>query len=63
MTVDSANTAHSVEITVNALPVGDAFVVNSGLHSGDRIVMKDVGAIKDGDKIKPRNQVAITTKR
>lgn len=63
MTVDSANTAHSVEITVNVLPVGDAFVVNSGLHSGDRIVMKDVGAIKDGDKIKPRNQVAITTKR
>ncbi|MEH6307738.1 efflux RND transporter periplasmic adaptor subunit [Olivibacter sp. CPCC 100613] len=63
MILDSLDTAHSAEITVDALPVGDAFVVNSGLRSGDRVVTEDVGAIKDGDKIKPKNQVAIRVKR
>jgi membrane fusion protein, multidrug efflux system len=61
--IDSTGTAHSVEIKVNALPAGDAFIVKSGLYTGDRIVSEDVGAIKDGDKIKPRSTVTATAAR
>lgn len=59
MKVDSAGIAHAVEIKVGALPAGDAFIVNQGLHSGDRIVAEDVGAVKDGYRIKPKTQVAV----
>lgn len=61
--IDSTGTAHSVEINVNALPAGDSFIVKSGLTTGDRIVSEDVGAIKDGDKIKPKSIVTATAAR
>ncbi|SEW45235.1 efflux RND transporter periplasmic adaptor subunit [Chitinophaga arvensicola] len=61
--IDSTGTAQSVEIKVNALPAGDAFIVKSGLQRGDRIVSQDVGTIKDGDKIKPKSTVTATAAR
>lgn len=51
-TVDSANKAHIYTVTIGP-EVGNEVVVESGLHSGDRIVLDGVQKIRDGVIVNP----------
>lgn len=48
------STVKNTAITVTATPDGQSFVVEKGLHSGDRIVTQGVSELKDGTKIIPQ---------
>jgi membrane fusion protein (multidrug efflux system) len=52
--LDSANVVRSVEIQVLAGGNGQYFVVESGLHPGDRILIEGVATLKDGAAVKPK---------
>jgi membrane fusion protein (multidrug efflux system) len=52
--LDNANVVRSVEIQVLAGGNGQYFVVESGLHPGDRILIEGVATLKDGETVKPR---------
>ena len=41
------------EISVFNISDGKEYVVTSGLKSGDKIVIENVGTLKDGQTIKP----------
>lgn len=51
---DTSGVVRSVEITVNPISVGHAFVVQSGLKPGDMVVVEGVGSLHDKTKIKPK---------
>jgi membrane fusion protein (multidrug efflux system) len=52
--LDSADIVRSAEIQVLAGGNGQYFVVEKGLHPGDRILMEGVATLKEGATIKPR---------
>lgn len=52
--VESTGTVRSNEIKVMDNSNGQFFVVTSGLHSGDKIVLEGVASLKEGAAIKPR---------
>lgn len=51
--VESTGTVRSNEIKVMDNSNGQFFVVTSGLHSGDKIVLEGVASLKEGAAIKP----------
>ena len=57
--LDQDNKAKTVGIEVSDLPIGDSFVVVKGLKPGDLIVTENVGSIKDGDLLKPKQNEKI----
>jgi membrane fusion protein (multidrug efflux system) len=52
--LDSANVVRSVEIQVLAGGNGQYYVVESGLHPGDRVLIEGVATLKEGETVKPR---------
>ena len=57
--LDQDNKAKTVGIEVSDLPIGDSFVVVKGLKPRDLIVTENVGSIKDGDLLKPKQNEKI----
>jgi len=51
-TVDSGNVAHIVSVKIGPL-VGSLVVVESGLHTGDRVVADGIQKVKDGATVNP----------
>lgn len=47
------NTVKNTEITIFNLDNGQNYVVTSGVHAGDKIVIEGVSALRDGMTIKP----------
>jgi membrane fusion protein (multidrug efflux system) len=52
--LDSADVVRTAEIRVLAGGNGQYFVVEKGLHPGDRILMEGVATLKEGATVKPR---------
>jgi membrane fusion protein (multidrug efflux system) len=52
--LESTGTVRSAEITVLENNNGQFYVVQEGLHPGDKIVLEGVATLKDGIKIRPR---------
>lgn len=52
--VESTGTVRSAEIKVMESSNGQFFVVQDGLHPGDKIVLEGVATLKEGAPIKPR---------
>ncbi|HZY36446.1 MAG TPA: efflux RND transporter periplasmic adaptor subunit [Mucilaginibacter sp.] len=51
--LDHHNKIKSTPIKVSDSIVGQFFIVEDGLHAGDKIVLEGMGTIKDGSEIKP----------
>lgn len=51
--VGKDNQVSGVSITVTPVDNGQYFIVNSGLHAGDNVVLEGLIGLKDGDKIIP----------
>jgi membrane fusion protein (multidrug efflux system) len=52
--LDSSGTVRSTEINVITGGNGQYFVVNKGLHPGDRILLEGVSTLREGTAIKPK---------
>ncbi len=52
--VESTGTIRSTEIKIIENNEGQYYVVQQGLHAGDRIVLEGVASLKEGTPIKPR---------
>lgn len=52
--LDSADTARSTEISIMENNDGSNYVVESGLHEGEKIIIEGVATLKNGTAIKPR---------
>ena len=59
--VGDSSKVRNTEITVLPLPAGLNYVVSRGLKAGDRLVLSGVGALQDGQVIKPRAVTAADT--
>jgi membrane fusion protein (multidrug efflux system) len=53
--LDSGNKIKTTAIKIMDNPDGQFFVVQSGLRSGDKIVLEGAGTLKDGTAIKPKS--------
>lgn len=52
--LDSADTVRSTEISIMENNDGSSYVVESGLHEGEKIIIEGVATLKNGTAIKPR---------
>jgi membrane fusion protein (multidrug efflux system) len=52
--LDSQNKIKTTAIKVMDNAAGQFFVVQDGLHNGDKIILEDAGTLKDGAAIKPK---------
>lgn len=52
--LDSANTVRNTEISIMENNDGSNYVVQSGLHKGENIIIEGVATLKNGTAIKPR---------
>ena len=62
--VGADNKVKSTEVKVVRLPDGVSYAVESGLKTGDKVVVEGVGILKDGTEIVPKQTslTAITPK-
>lgn len=51
--VQPGDKIHATEVTVQAMPQGKFFVVQSGLKQGDRVVLDGLSSLKEGALIRP----------
>jgi membrane fusion protein (multidrug efflux system) len=52
-TLSSKDSTVNTEIHVSANPIGNLYVVESGLKKGDKLVVEGVGNLKPGMAVKP----------
>lgn len=52
--IDKDNKVKSVEIKIQELPDGQTYAVQSGLKSGDKVIVEGVGLLKDDTKVVPK---------
>ncbi len=52
--LDSQNKIKTTAIKVMDNAAGQFFVVQDGLHNGDKIILEDAGTLKDGTEVKPK---------